>query len=283
MDDLPAAGRSRSYKAGAIKEMTSKLLKSFALHHIPVVGFVNEKGLYQRTGEVDDRIAVLQMWLDAGQELGNHTFSHPSLNTTSLAAYQEDVLRGETVTKMLLETRGMKLRYFRYPFFFTGPTDELKHGFETFLAQRGYTNAPATIDNQDYLFADVYARAMERGDKGTMKRVGDSYLSYMERMVTFYEALATDLFGRQIPQIFYIHASPLNADHFEGLAQMLERRSYGFVSLEQVLRDPAYRHSDKYVGLDGISWLQRWAITDGKDFRTEPDVPDFVKKLFEAK
>ena len=282
-DDLPAAGRARNYKTDAIKEMTRRLLQTFASHNISVVGFVNEKGLYQRTGEVDERIAVLQMWLDAGHELGNHTFSHLSFNTTQLAPYEEDVIRGETVTKMLLEKKGMKLRYFRYPFFFTGSTLETKRAFEMFLTQRGYTNAPATIDNQDYLFADVYAKAMEQGDKATMKRVADAYVSYMEKMMEFYEGLSVDLFGREIPQVFYIHANPLNADHFQDLALMLKRRGYGFVSLEQVLQDKAYSHPDNYAGPNGISWLQRWAITEGKGFRTEPDVPEFVKKLFEAK
>ena len=282
-DDLPAAGRSRNYKADVITAMTSKLLETFTAHRIPVVGFVNERGLYQRTGEVDARIAVLQMWLDAGQQLGNHTFSHLSFNTTPLAAFEEDVIRGETVTRVLLEKKGMKLRYFRYPFFFTGPTLETKQAFETFLAQRGYTNAPATIDNQDYLFADVYARAMEKGDKVTMTRVAEAYGTYMEKMMEFYEQLSVDVFGREIPQVFYIHASPLNADHFDGLANMLQRRGYRFASLEQVLKDEAYRHPDNYAGPNGISWLQRWAVTDGKGFRTEPDVPEFVKKLSEAK
>lgn len=282
-DDLPAAGRSRNYSTDAIKGMTSKLLQTFYSHKIPVVGFVNEKGLYQKTGEVDERIAVLQMWLDAGQELGNHTFSHLSFNTTPLADYEEDVIRGETVTKILLKQKGMKLRYFRYPFFFTGPTLETKRAFEMFLTRRGYTNAPATIDNQDYLFADVYAKAMEKGDNVTMKRVADAYVLYMEKMMEFYEKLSVDVFGREIPQIFYIHANPINADHFEDIAQMLEGRGYSFVSLEQVLQDKAYSHPDNYAGSKGISWLQRWAITEGKGFRTEPDVPEFVKKLFEAK
>ena len=44
-----------------------------------MVGFVNEKKLY-KPGEVDERIKALQMWLDSGFELGNHTFSHMSLN-----------------------------------------------------------------------------------------------------------------------------------------------------------------------------------------------------------
>ncbi len=281
-DDLPAAGRSRNYNAEAIKEMTRKLLETFTAHNIPVVGFVNEKGLYQKTGEVDARIAILQMWLDAGQELGNHTFSHPSFNKTSLAAYEEDVIRGETVTKMLLEKKAMKLRYFRYPFFFTGPTLETKRAFEMFLSQRGYINAPATIDNQDYLFADVYAKAKEKGDQATMKRVADAYVSYMEQMMKFYEELSVDLFGREIPQVFYIHDSPLNADHFEDLARMLKKRGYNFVSLDRVLQDEAYRHPDNYAGTKGTSWLQRWLMTEGKEFRTEPDVPEFIKRLDKA-
>jgi peptidoglycan-N-acetylglucosamine deacetylase len=282
-DDLPAAGRSRNYDAHVIKEMTTNLLKAFAVHNIRAVGFVNERGLYQKTGEVDERIAVLQMWLDAGHELGNHTFSHPSLTTTPLAEYEENVVRGETVTKMLLEKKGMKLRYFRYPFFFTGPTLETKRAFERFLIQRGYTNAPATIDNQDYVFADVYAKAKEKNDKETMRRVGEAYVAYMERMLEFYEKLSVDLFGREIPQVFYVHANPLNGDHFEQLAQMMKQRGYTFVSLDQVLQDKAYAHSDNYAGPNGISWLQRWWITEGKSFRTEPDVPEFVKKLFASK
>jgi len=282
-DDLPAAGRSRNYDGDVIKDMTTNLLKAFATHNIRAVGFVNERGLYQKPGEVDERIAVLQLWLDAGHELGNHTYSHPSFNTTPLAEYEENVIRGETVTKMLLEKKGMKLRYFRYPFFFTGPTLEIKRVFEKFLTQRGYTNAPATIDNQDYVFADVYAKASEKNDKETMRRVVEAYVSYMENMFEFYEKLSVDLFGREIPQVFYVHANPLNSYHFEELAQMMKRRGYIFVSLEQVLQDKAYSHADNYAGRNGISWLQRWWITEGKDFRTEPDVPEFVRKLFEAK
>src|SRR3712207_7679787 len=63
---------------------------------------------------------------EAGGELGNHTFSHVSLRRAPLAAYEDDVVRGETVTRMLLEERGMRLRYFRHPFLWTGETPEYK-------------------------------------------------------------------------------------------------------------------------------------------------------------
>src|SRR5205085_3002100 len=77
IDDLPAA--SNILPGPAVTEMTAKLLTTLRDQKIPVVGFVNEKKLY-RPGEVDQRIGALRMWLDYGFELGNHTYSHTSLN-----------------------------------------------------------------------------------------------------------------------------------------------------------------------------------------------------------
>ncbi len=71
-------------------------------------------------------------------------------------------MRGETVTRMLLAERGLKLRYFRHPFLFTGMTPEYKRGLDEFLAARGYTVAPVTVDNADYVFAALYQKAKRR-------------------------------------------------------------------------------------------------------------------------
>ena len=45
----------------------------------------------------DDRIKALSMWLDYGFELGNHTFSHASLNRVPLKQWEEEVIRGEAL------------------------------------------------------------------------------------------------------------------------------------------------------------------------------------------
>ncbi len=199
-DDLPAP-------QGELEDMrriTSALLASFKRNGVPVVGFVNERKLYTR-GEADERINLLRAWLDAGQELGNHTFSHINLQRAPLGAYEDDVVRGETVTRMLLEERGMKLRYFRHPFLFTGATPEYKEGLAKFLAARGYTVAPVTLDNGDYIFADVYFKAKKRGDTETAKRVADAYVPYMETVFDFFERLSTETFGREVRQTLLLH------------------------------------------------------------------------------
>src|SRR5713101_633338 len=112
IDDLPAAA-ANSMSAAAITEMTSKLLATLRQQQIPVVGFVNEDKLY-KLGEVDERIKALNMWLDAGFELGNHTFGHTSLNRAGLKDFEEAVIQGESVTRILLAQHNMKLEFFRH-------------------------------------------------------------------------------------------------------------------------------------------------------------------------
>src|SRR5882762_2364950 len=96
IDDLPA-GSANSMDAPTITEMTEKLLTTLRDQKVPAVGFVNEKKLY-RLGEVDDRINALKLWGEYGFEFGNHTYAHTSLNRVSLQQWEEEVIRGETVT-----------------------------------------------------------------------------------------------------------------------------------------------------------------------------------------
>ncbi|HEX8708993.1 MAG TPA: hypothetical protein VF723_12170, partial [Pyrinomonadaceae bacterium] len=169
--------------------------------------------------------------------------------------------------------------YFLYPYLNTGPDLETKRSFEKFLSERGYTFAPVTIDNMDWLFAQVYDEARQRGDAEGMQRVAREYVPYMERMFEFYETLSVDVVGYEVPQVLMLTASALNADHFEELAAMLKRRGYSFIALEQALKDKAYQLPDKYTGPVGISWLQRWAITKGLGFRKEPYLPAYMQQF----
>jgi peptidoglycan-N-acetylglucosamine deacetylase len=263
-----------------MRRITSALLASVKRNGVPVVGFVNEGKLYRR-GETDARTELLRAWLDAGFELGNHTFSHINLQRAPLADYEEDVVRGETVTRMLLGERGMKLRYFRHPFLFTGTTPEYKEGLAKFLASRGYTVAPVTLDNADYVFADVYFKAKKRGDAETAKRVADAYAPYMETIFDFFERLSTETFSREVRQVLLLHANELNADRFDELAAMMKRRGYTFVTLEEALKDPAYAEPDALYKY-GVSWLRRWRVAKGLPDKEEPETPRFVYDLYKA-
>ena len=273
IDDLPAGSNSMS--ATAISEMTSKLLGTLRDQKVPVVGFVNERKLY-KLGEVDERIKALRMWLDYGFELGNHTFSHMSLNQAGLKAWEDDVIQGENVTRLLLAERKMTLRYFRHPFLDTGRDLETRRGAEAFLSARGYRIAPVTLDAWDWMYAGVYEDAKTRGDSALQQELVKSYLSYSDQVFVYYEQLSKQLIGYEPKQVLLLHANQLEADHVGELIELLRKRGYRFITLGDALNDQAYSLPDTYVGEEGTGWLDHWAITQGKPPQGVPVFPQWV-------
>lgn len=275
-DDLPQQGKQSSVEE--LRKMTKKLLENIKKENIPAVGFVNESKLYQKD-ELEQRTAILKMWMDAGVELGNHTYSHPYFYKTSLKDFQDDLIEGEKITNQLFKDKARKTKYFRHPFLSTGPNLETKEAFEKFLTLKGYTVAPVTIDNSEWLFAQIYANADSKGDIKTKEKVALEYIPYMEKMFEFYEKLSSDVIGYEVPQILLIHANLLNAEQLDKLATMLSSRGYKFITLEEALKDKAYLQKDTYIGPIGISWLHRWAISKGLEMRKEPALPEFIEQF----
>jgi peptidoglycan/xylan/chitin deacetylase (PgdA/CDA1 family) len=288
-DDLPATTAGVvANDVASLEKLTRQLLSAVRKHRIPAVGFVNEGGLFvegEGPGGVDARKGLLRMWLDAGLELGNHTYSHRDLNRLPLDQFQADVLRGETVTRALLkerERRGEKeqrLRYFRHPFLHVGADLKVRRAFEAFLSSHGYTVAPVTVDSDEFVYAAAYAKALRRGDSATAARIADDYLRYMEEVFTFFEDVSRRVTGREIAQILLLHANSLNADRFDALAEALKRRGYRFVSVAQALEDPAYRLRDEFVGAPSNSWFNHWEITAGRPPVPTPKPAEWINAL----
>ena len=273
-DDLPAAG-ANSMTAAEIVEMTTKLLGTLRDQKVPAVGFVNERKLY-KFGEVDERIKALSMWPEYGFELGNHTFSHASLNRVGLKAWEEEIVRGETVTRMLLEQHNMQLRYFRHPYLDTGRDLETRRQAEAFLVERGYRIAPITLDAWDWMYAGVYEDARRRGDTGLQQKLVDSYHDYTNQVFDYYERFSKDLIGYEPKQILLLHGNWLEADHVAELLDLLRKRGYKFITLQDALSDSAYSLPDEYVGEEGTSWIDHWAITRGHPPQNTPVFPQWV-------
>jgi peptidoglycan/xylan/chitin deacetylase (PgdA/CDA1 family) len=281
-DDLPAnAAGMVANDVASLTAMTRKLLTAVSAHGVPAVGFVNEGKLFHpgaAAGDAEERIGVLRMWLDAGLELGNHTYSHRDLNHTPLEDFQADVVRGAAVTRKLAHAAGIKYRYFRHPFLHVGGRIEQRRAFEAFLAARGYTIAPVTIDNDDFVYAAAYANALRRGDTATAARIGDDYLRYMDEVFSYFEAASRRVLGREIPHVLILHANALNADRFDALAAAIVRRGYRFISLEEALQDKAYSLPDTFIGAPSNSWLNHWEITAGRAPIPTPRPAEWIGK-----
>ena len=281
VDDLPLV-RYGVKKMGHEKEITEGLLSAFKKHDVPAVGYVNEGKLYPN-GELDSsRLALVERWMQEGYELGNHTYSHMNYHRATMDKYGEDILKGERIIKQLAEQYGYQVRYFRHPYLRSGANQETSDSLKTFLSQNGYTEAPVTIDNEEYLFAKAFAVAYKKDDPDLMKQIGEAYLDYMTTQLDYYEKASNDLLGRNMDHILLIHANYLNSVYLDALLTIYEQKGYTFVSQEEVLKDQAYQLEVTRFGDWGISWIHRWGLSQGlkgEFFKGEAQTPEFVKEL----
>jgi len=282
VDDLPVAQPSW-HTTAQMRQITGALLATLGRHGIKATGFVNEVKL-EVDGRVDQaRVDLLRQWLDAGQELGNHGYAHLDLHRVEPDIWMADILRGERTIRPLLEAAGGHLRWFRHPYLHVGRSLEVQQQTAAFLSEHGYTVAPVSIDNSEWVYGAAYADAFNTGDADQMQRLGTDYVRYMLDVVAYYQAQSKAILHRPLAHILLIHAYALNADHLDHLLNELEHRGARWITLADALEDPAYtRPIDGFTGMGGITWLHRWALTEGLDhsiFVGEPEVPDWVREL----
>jgi peptidoglycan/xylan/chitin deacetylase (PgdA/CDA1 family) len=278
IDDLPIGGSNKIDYSLKLK-ITQKLTEKLAKYRVPAIGFVNEVKLYENDTISGRLTALLKYWVDAGLELGNHTFSHPDYNKSTIESFAEEIRKGEIITNTIYKPAKGVIRYFRPPFLHIGTSIEARNKLIKLLADNNYAMAPVSVDNSDYIFAEGYARALKADNIPLADSIVKAYIPYMAAKIDYYENNSSKLFGRNIKHILLMHANLLNADHFDKLAEMLKLKGYEFVSLTTALTDTAYKSNDTYFGRGGISWLDRWALTQGykgEFFKAEPRTPKFV-------
>jgi peptidoglycan/xylan/chitin deacetylase (PgdA/CDA1 family) len=283
-DDLPyqAAGAALCDPRTAMA-LTTDFLRMLKPLKTRATAFVNE----EKVCEAQRQTLLPKIetaWLNAGIDLGNHTFSHLNIHNTTVEAWLADVDKGAIITRPLLKTRGKTLRYFRHLYLFLGETPEKKAAMAEGITARGYKVAPVTLDNNDWMFAAVYRQAEAAGDEALRTRIGEAYVAHMTTVLDFFEPYSAELTGGREPaQVLLLHANSLNRDWFPKIHALYLARGYRFVSLDQALKDPIYARPDTYVRKAGISWLHRWTFTEGRKIRWEPEPPDWIVKAYEAK
>ncbi|HZV10956.1 MAG TPA: polysaccharide deacetylase family protein [Novosphingobium sp.] len=278
-DDLP--GLTLFADQPYVDYFNEMLVRGLKRHHLPAIGFVNESKLDEIQRE--RQIANLRRWLNAGENLGNHTFSHESPNDLGAAGYIADIARGEPVTRALLAEKHKPLGWFRHPYLETGFPAAAKKQIDDWLAAHGYRVAPVTIDADDWEFAEPYDDAISRHDSARVARIRHQYLAYTERTVEWYQHASQSVFGRQISFVMLLHDTRLNADCIDDLAAILKRRGLKGVTLEEAMKDPAYKLGDPAVTKDGIDWLERWAehLHRPEPWSTWQDPPKQIEQEYE--
>ena len=232
-DDLPAHGNLPPNQTRL--EVAQSILKTLHDQHLPpTYGFINAVKLEQHPED----LAVLEAWRAAGQPLGNHAYSHPSLNDTTAEAYEADIAKNEPTLKSLMA--GQDWHWFRYPFLWEGDTLEKRHAVRAWLLQHDYKLAQVSMDFEDYLWNDPYARCVAKHDDPAIATLEITYLATADQYITVFRDLTHTLYGRDIPYILLMHLGAFDARMLPRLIDLFRRRGFTFTTLPDAIKDPIY-------------------------------------------
>ena len=232
-DDLPAAGglSAGATRAGIVSRLAAGLR---AAHLKGVYGFVTGSDLED---DPDSQQAIRQ-WIAAGMNIGNHTWSHPSINDVTAEAYEKDIAEDEA---MLREYAGNRdWRWFRYPYLEEGETLAKRDHVRAWLRDHGYRIAQVTLTFQDDDWSDPYDRCLAKSDTAAIAWLKQSYLENAAEFIRLGREEERIAFGHEIPSVLLLHGTSFTTLMLPSLLRQLRREGFRFASLAKVESDPAY-------------------------------------------
>ena len=232
-DDLPAHG---ALPPGVTRvQVAADLLRAAADAKAPAFGFINGA----HTVKEPDSAPVLKMWREAGQPLGNHTWSHPNLKDLTPEQFAAEIEGDEPMLKTLMGANDW--RWLRYPFLSEGDTPEKRLAVRAWLAAHRYKIASVTMSFADYAYNEPYARCAAKGDQAAIAELETRYLESAAAVADRARAMSKTLYGKDIPYVLLMHGGAFDARMAPRLYKLYQDRGFGFTTLAKAQKHPFYR------------------------------------------
>jgi peptidoglycan/xylan/chitin deacetylase (PgdA/CDA1 family) len=235
-DDLPAHS---ALPPGVTRvQIAADLLKAAADAKAPAFGFINGAQAAPTTTEPDST-PVLKMWRQAGQPLGNHTWSHRNIATATPEQYTSEIAQNEPLLRDLMGKEDW--RWLRYPYLAEGDTLEKRLTVRAWLADNHYKIASVTMSFADYAYNEPYARCVAKGDQAAIADLEKRYLDGAAAVADRARAMSKTLYGKDIPYVLLMHAGAFDARMAPRLYKLYQDRGFGFTTLAKAEKHPFYR------------------------------------------
>ncbi|MDE1161337.1 MAG: polysaccharide deacetylase family protein [Acidobacteriaceae bacterium] len=269
-DDLPAHGELP--KGLTRLELTNEIIKALRDEHVPpVYGFVNGS----ITAWEPQSEAVFRAWTEAGNLLGNHTWSHMNPGDHTTAEYKADIDKNEPLLNHWMENKDW--HWFRYPFLAEGKTPEQQKEIRSYLSEKGYKIAAVTLSFPDYNWDAPYVRCLAKNDTAQVAKLEDEYLKAARDAALYSRKLSSTLYGKDIPYVLLLHVGPLDAKLLPRTLAQFREMGFSFVPLDQAESDPFYEADTNPQMPGNSSSLVGEAYKRGSALPPAPTFPDLEK------
>ena len=265
-DDLPAHGPVPQGLSRV--EIIKSILKDLKTAHAPqVYGFINAGKLEQAPADLE----VLKLWRAAGFPLGNHTYTHPSLNKISAKDFEQNIEKNEAELKSLMD--GKDWHWLRYPFLDEGDTVEKRREVRAYLKNHGYRIAQVTLDFQDWAWNDPYARCVEKKDDKSIEQLKKMYVDTASEFLDLDPKLAKLVYGRDIKHVLLLHVGAFETVMLPRLMELLKQRGYKLITLPEAESDEAYKSDPDVVLTEGGTLLEQMIVAKHLQMPQHAPVP----------
>ena len=195
---------------------------------------------------------LLQSWDEAGHLIGNHTYSHRSLDSQITAtAYEQDILRAEIILKGFKQFRPI----FRYPVLKEGDTVAKRDHVRAFLKSHGYRIGHVTIDNSDWIVDQRLVARLQKDPNADVRPYRDFYLEHMWDRARYYDLLAKRVLGRPVKHTVLMHFNLLNGLFLGDLIEMFKSKGWQLIDAADAFTDPVFRAEPKILPAgESIVW-----------------------------
>lgn len=229
IDDLPVAYPGHLDRETQIN-FTRNIMNTLDVFKVQALGFViggNYTGFRKR---------LLIEFFKRGHNIGNHTFSHPDLNSVSCSLYIEDIISCQRVIECFNEDN----MYFRYPYLHRGNTEEKRDSIYQFLHDSNFSIVPVSIYCEDWLFNKNYLNALAADEDSLAEEIGSLYVEHMKDRISYYDSLSNIKHKREIRHILLIHMNFINSIYLDNILFWLKENKWNFIAIEKALEDSVY-------------------------------------------
>jgi peptidoglycan/xylan/chitin deacetylase (PgdA/CDA1 family) len=219
-------------------ELNARILDAFAQHNLKGALFVCGMRVDTEAGH-----RLVSSWDSAGHLIGYHSYSHLNLNEVSVAEFEADAFKGETLVAGCRHAA----RLFRYPYFKEGDTAQKRDAVRNFLRARGYRIGRATIDASDWAINARLAKRLAASPGARLDGYRDFLLQHIWERAQFYQSLAQRTLSRPVRHTVLLHHNALNALYLADLLALFTAQGWRLIDAEYAYQDPVYDRQPKTV------------------------------------
>jgi peptidoglycan/xylan/chitin deacetylase (PgdA/CDA1 family) len=250
---------------------------------LDALAFAEVRAIFYPAGNRIDSpegLALVKAWSDAGHAIGNHTYLHANLasSTVSVDAFTADIAREEALVGAL---PGFTKRL-RFPFLKEGDTVAKRDGVRAWMTQQGYRSGAVTIDTSDWYYDARYRAWREKHPNADPEPFRRAYLAHLASRLAYYDGLSQRVLHRSVEHVILLHTNAINAAFLPDILDMLRANGWTIVRPGEAYDDPVYAlRPDVLPAGESLLWsLAKAAKVEGLRYPGEDD--RYEKPLLDA-